>query len=638
MESRSVSRELLTYRPQAKKYCQQLNENPTYENLARTCVSMIADHRESSALKQWLDTGELGDVEMDVVHAYQLLELPDRTIPDDSIIPTFLVLMGDNPSKKHNYEKALKVIADDRQSTILQAYLADMDPNHEQGANNWPVGLSNIGNTCYLNSLLQYFFSIKPVRDLVLDFENYKEDLDGESIRNKQVGGRKISKLEAKRSQDFARELQQLFNNMITSNAKTVTPRKELAHLTILSSQSEADVKIRRESVSLARKPMSQAEAMGQFPNGIAEEDDHAAQANLASRVVGGRDGMDEDMSSEETLVDQVQEPLVLQDVAKQAQFLEDKENLEPYIDDFSRPRSPEKTLQPLLPASPSRMNEQQPASTDNLDDDMKDTVEISAPNRPPPPVPPRPNQVFNKDDLLKEAEFEATQRDVTEVIDNVFFQLQCAIRPNVISDGGERFDTTKQLFYGKSRETYTGGKVDSTEAIFQDIKIQLPDGPRHVYEALDAVFDEHNVRVGTSIISRHSTILELPPILQIFVSRGQFDKTKGQASKSMHHLELDKTIYMDRYLETDDPELLKKRADSWRWKRELRDLKVRREELSKTAVGLTMPEALQTTAVYLRQLVEDDTETSQQHEELARKIDEAGNRTQYELEGMYIY
>lgn len=599
---------------------------------------MIADHRESSALKQWLGTGELGDVEMDVAHAYQLLELPDRSIPDDSIIPTFLVLIGDNPSKKHNYEKALKVIADDRNSTTLSAYLADMNPNHEQGAGNWPVGLSNIGNTCYLNSLLQYFFSIKPVRDLVLDFENYKEDLDGESIRNKQVGGRKISKIEAKRSQDFTRELQQLFKSMITSNTKTVTPRKELAHLTILSSQSEADVKIRRESVSLARRPMSQTEAMGQFPNGIVEEDDTVAQTSLPNGVTEGRDTKEEDMSSEETLVDKVQEPLPIQEMAKQVRAIENKENLAPWIDDFPRPRSPEKTLQPLVQASPSRVNEQLSADSAGTDGTLEDIIENSTPDRPPPPVPPRPNVASNNDDLLKEAEFEATQRDVTEVIDNVFFQLQCAIKPNIVSDGGERFDTTKQLFYGKSRETYTGGKVDSTEAIFQDIKVQLPDGPRHVYEALDAVFDEHNVRVGTSVVSRHSTILELPPILQIFVSRGQFDKSKGQASKSMYHLELDKTIHMDRYLETDDIELLKKRADSWKWKRELRDLKIRKEELSKTSVGLTMPQALQTTAVYLRQLVEDDVETSQQHEELARKIDEAGVRTQHELEGMYLY
>ncbi|KAJ3091826.1 ubiquitin-specific protease ubp2 [Quaeritorhiza haematococci] len=35
-----------------------------------------------------------------------------------------------------------------------------------------PAGLNNIGNTCYLNSLLQYYFTIKPLRDRVLAFNH----------------------------------------------------------------------------------------------------------------------------------------------------------------------------------------------------------------------------------------------------------------------------------------------------------------------------------------------------------------------------------------------------------------------------------------------------------------------------------
>ena len=31
-----------------------------------------------------------------------------------------------------------------------------------------PVGLANLRNTCYLNSMLQYFYSVNAVRDLAL--------------------------------------------------------------------------------------------------------------------------------------------------------------------------------------------------------------------------------------------------------------------------------------------------------------------------------------------------------------------------------------------------------------------------------------------------------------------------------------
>jgi ubiquitin carboxyl-terminal hydrolase 25/28 len=34
-----------------------------------------------------------------------------------------------------------------------------------------PVGLANLRNTCYLNSILQYFYSVNAVRDLALNSE-----------------------------------------------------------------------------------------------------------------------------------------------------------------------------------------------------------------------------------------------------------------------------------------------------------------------------------------------------------------------------------------------------------------------------------------------------------------------------------
>lgn len=56
-----------------------------------------------------------------------------------------------------------------------------------------PVGLSNIGNTCYLNSLLQYLYTVNGVREIVNNFEKYKLELDDEKISHRKIGGNKMT-------------------------------------------------------------------------------------------------------------------------------------------------------------------------------------------------------------------------------------------------------------------------------------------------------------------------------------------------------------------------------------------------------------------------------------------------------------
>lgn len=68
-----------------------------------------------------------------------------------------------------------------------------LDSARDQPVNfDLPAGLENIGNTCYLNSLLQYLFTVKPVRDIALNYDDFKLDLTDESIQTRLIGGNKM--------------------------------------------------------------------------------------------------------------------------------------------------------------------------------------------------------------------------------------------------------------------------------------------------------------------------------------------------------------------------------------------------------------------------------------------------------------
>jgi ubiquitin carboxyl-terminal hydrolase 25/28 len=84
-----------------------------------------------------------------------------------------------------------------------------------------PIGLDNIGNTCYLNSLLQYYCTIKAIRNIVMNFQDYRMPLSEEDIKKKKVGGRSVSKAEIIKAQKCKpRYPQEVFN--ITDSIKSL--------------------------------------------------------------------------------------------------------------------------------------------------------------------------------------------------------------------------------------------------------------------------------------------------------------------------------------------------------------------------------------------------------------------------------
>ena len=179
----------------------QIDQLSSEKSTARHAVTLIANHRKSNSLKHWLETGDLGDVEMDVAQAYIRLGISDRTLDDETILAQYEYLIAESPSQIGDLKNALAAISKASNSRRLKGFLESDMKSSEHPISEWPVGLENIGNTCYLNSLLQFYFTIKPLRDLVLKIDGFKMPTDEESLKSKRVGSRNVSKKEVDRAQ-----------------------------------------------------------------------------------------------------------------------------------------------------------------------------------------------------------------------------------------------------------------------------------------------------------------------------------------------------------------------------------------------------------------------------------------------------
>ena len=132
--------------------------------------------------------------------------------------------MNEFPSKTAHYRECLDIIANapGQERPGIKRYLetGQLEPIAPP-RKDIPVGLQNIGNTCYLNSILQYMYSIKPLREAVMHFE--QAGLGSETPQKPEVG----------RSRRFVRELRLLFNQLYESENSSVRPEEALAYLAI---------------------------------------------------------------------------------------------------------------------------------------------------------------------------------------------------------------------------------------------------------------------------------------------------------------------------------------------------------------------------------------------------------------------
>ncbi|KAJ2850942.1 ubiquitin-specific protease ubp2 [Coemansia brasiliensis] len=162
-------------------------------------------------------------------------------IESDAMRDVFLARLEETAAPKARMELAehLAVLAEAKQDQALKKYAAnvlsslqasaEIEMDESKGVAAWkgkvdtweqlPIGLKNIGNTCYLNSILQCLFSILPIRKAVMCYGDGKMWNEGGQL-GRRDGGRLLTKDEISSALRFVELLKKLFESLIAQRVE----------------------------------------------------------------------------------------------------------------------------------------------------------------------------------------------------------------------------------------------------------------------------------------------------------------------------------------------------------------------------------------------------------------------------------
>lgn len=438
---------------------------------------------------------------------------------------------------------------------------------------NLPVGLQNIRNTCYLNSILQYFNTVVPVRDVILDWEAYKLEPTEENIRNRRLGGSgsALDKGEAFLAAKFVEEMRNLFAELQSSSVSSVRPRQRLA----IAALKDANQLVKGNAVEKTAPfvgPLLPPPELPPRPSPKPQSENVDTSTGPTVSVNAVTDNADTGSNvSSVTLVDQK----------------DGEDNTYVELSDSIPPAIPAKERSVLEEDDKERVEEKQPAArgrsaTRDGDSDVHMTGVQEIGDEP-----------LVEDTRTIEEKIEAAlndkavtgtdQQDIEEVMGNILEHLHGAIKPlNTDEQTGKQTDIITETFYWSSKKYIRDldiktGKASSAYRSIPDLSRWITafpanEGKIDLYSALDSSFDREHQEVNNETTEAYTSITKASPILHVYIQRSQ--NVNGRLGRNNNVVEIPEVLYLDRYMDgSEDSAVFKERQRSWDLKSRLRAL-----------------------------------------------------------------
>lgn len=557
--------------------CQREDLQGQDELLNRVFIT-IATERKSAYLLNMVEIQfpDIVEPPSDYATACKQLAVDKDHAEDIQIIEIFRNVTAGNQIEIKQARAALRVIGEHKDSDLIRQYLltGNLDSSLIP-AYDWPVGLANIGNTCYLNSILQYLFTVKPVREFVLNFNGTMDN--EEAYLQRTLGGSKLTSHQLERSFQLVYHLQNLFRELVESPERVVSPSKELAFLVFL--RFEDTVEFIRESSKREEKEPKDLQMKDRSPSSSSTEE------------------FDSDI---EIIEKPMEEEIVV--ISEAEPDFENKH--------LTQDQDGEMELNETM----GTIKAGEYGSSENQTESESEEESVSGNYR-----------------LLAISEEQMhgvdanSQQDAQECLSNVILQIEAVIPPELVDkESGEQLDFFKNLFFGKTLQrlvslTYNSD-VRTKKEIFANLIVNVQTQPRTLYDGLDETFGTQRVEWLSSYRDKYERIIDIPTILQIQFQRVFYDRKLMSLKKNNHGIQYPQELYMDRYMDTDDPELIQKREEVEEMKETLRGYKERLGYFyAVDEQGMTIREALIHTKGWLYKM---NTGSDSLLKELENKID----------------